>query len=566
MKKLKFYIPVLAIACAGIVFSTTSCVDDNESQSVTQLRGAKADQLKADAELKRAQAEVAKILAEADKAIKEAEAERIKAEIEYKKAETEYQKKYWAEEIKKMEKATEVAIKKAEAELEREKANLVKAQQELAEALAKAAVEDPELKAAVLAYQDAIAKVNAHTAVWSEKTIRLAKENELLAGYKAGKNETLANDIRLKERDTANMNIGLENDKADLKRWQDLLATTDIKDIEKEIAKAKADEKALLFTDIPALENKRLQAEIVYNNASNTWSDFYDNAYNWRTGEVYTIAELNTILADMKANLATAKADKTKAEADFTAATSALVGLHTDFRKAEADKAKTREALDKAIEDRNTVYNNPSSTQAQKDAADAAVTAADTADNAAAVTLADKSNKYYDGQNKVDNAQHAVEDATNAINYLTEDIADMEAVKAIYKDESTPATLKAAYDKARTDYYAAVDAKDVKVREANSLRNYYWTLESAVFNGTYIGDIKEQQIERLEDAIASTTLAISNIERDIKELEATTTYDISTKVAEIAALTEEVAQEKLQMDAAKKEAAVAKAIIDAKIK
>ncbi|MDR1503730.1 MAG: hypothetical protein LBT43_14885 [Prevotella sp.] len=566
MKKLKFYIPVLAIACAGIVFSTTSCVDDNESQSVTQLRGAKADQLKADAELKRVQAEVEKILAEAEKALKEAEAERIKAEIEYRKAETEYQKKYWAEEIKKMEKATEVAIKKAEAELEREKVALVRAQQELAEALAKAAVEDPELKAAVLAYQVAIGEVNIQMDAWSKLDIRVKKENALLAGYKAGKNEALAEDIRLQERYIDEMNGNLKNHKADLKRWEDLLATADIKYIENEIEKAKAAEKVLLFTDIPALETKRLQAKDVYDNASNAWSKFYDDAYNWRTGKVYTIAELNTIIADQKTHLATAKADKTKADTDFAAATSALVGLHTAYRDAEATNNANSDALVAARDARDAVYANPASTQAQKDAADAAVTAAQTTYDAGYVIYSDKMAKYYEGRQKVDDAQRAVENATNSINYLTEDIADLEAVKAIYKDESTPATLKAAYIKAETEYYAAVEAKGIKVSEASSLADYYVALESAVFNGTYIKDIKESQIERLEDAIAQTTLDINNATRYIDELKADNTHAIAEKENQIALLVIQRDAAKLQLDAAKKQADAAKAIIDAKIK
>lgn len=57
-----------------------ACVDDNESQSVTDVRNAKAEQLKAAAELSKAQAEAALIQANAQKAYQEAQAEYFKAQ------------------------------------------------------------------------------------------------------------------------------------------------------------------------------------------------------------------------------------------------------------------------------------------------------------------------------------------------------------------------------------------------------------------------------------------------------------------------------------------------------
>lgn len=56
-----------------------ACVDDNESQSVTDVRTAKAEQLRAMASLYEAQAEAELIYANAEKAYKEAQAEYEKA-------------------------------------------------------------------------------------------------------------------------------------------------------------------------------------------------------------------------------------------------------------------------------------------------------------------------------------------------------------------------------------------------------------------------------------------------------------------------------------------------------
>jgi hypothetical protein len=96
MRKVKIFLTTLAVA--GVLFATTSCVDDSESASVTDLRGAKSAQLKALAALNQAegeaakiQAEAAKIQAEATKVLYEAQAEQAKAYAEYNLAQARYQ-------------------------------------------------------------------------------------------------------------------------------------------------------------------------------------------------------------------------------------------------------------------------------------------------------------------------------------------------------------------------------------------------------------------------------------------------------------------------------------------
>lgn len=80
----KKFIAVYALMAVLALGSTTltSCVDDNESASVTAIRNAKAEQLKALAALSNAQAEAAKIQAEAEAALKNAQAEWEKEQTE----------------------------------------------------------------------------------------------------------------------------------------------------------------------------------------------------------------------------------------------------------------------------------------------------------------------------------------------------------------------------------------------------------------------------------------------------------------------------------------------------
>lgn len=72
----KKFIAVSVLICALALGSTTltSCVDDNESASVTAIRDAKAAQLNALANYQQAQADAEKIISEAKAAIKNAEA------------------------------------------------------------------------------------------------------------------------------------------------------------------------------------------------------------------------------------------------------------------------------------------------------------------------------------------------------------------------------------------------------------------------------------------------------------------------------------------------------------
>ena len=61
------------------VLSLGACVDDNETQSVTDVRNAKAEQLQARADMNNAEAEAQKIQADAEAALMTAKAEAQKA-------------------------------------------------------------------------------------------------------------------------------------------------------------------------------------------------------------------------------------------------------------------------------------------------------------------------------------------------------------------------------------------------------------------------------------------------------------------------------------------------------
>ncbi|HBX21616.1 MAG TPA: DUF4082 domain-containing protein, partial [Porphyromonadaceae bacterium] len=73
--KRKFFLGALLLG----VFIFSSCVDNEESLSVEQLRNSKSELLKSQAALNAADAEATKILAAAEAALKNAQAEAEKA-------------------------------------------------------------------------------------------------------------------------------------------------------------------------------------------------------------------------------------------------------------------------------------------------------------------------------------------------------------------------------------------------------------------------------------------------------------------------------------------------------
>ena len=142
----------MGAACLALLIG--SCVKDDESQSVTNIRDAKTEQLKSVAALNNATAEATKTLAEADAALKLAQAEAAKAEAaltaaQAKAAEVEAQLK-------------EVELEAARAELEALKAQyeaeIAKWEAKKAEYLAK--MEEAAVKAqqALIKAQEALAK------------------------------------------------------------------------------------------------------------------------------------------------------------------------------------------------------------------------------------------------------------------------------------------------------------------------------------------------------------------------------------------------------------------------
>lgn len=316
MKKLKIYLSMLAIA--GLFF--TSCVDDKESASVSNLREAHAEQLKAEADYMKAKAAFETILANAN-------AEKIKADVAAQNAAT----KMVEAQIKALE--IENAIKEAakqaeqdaliakyEADLAKEKAEIQKQKNELEKALndlklinAKAEAElkeaeiEADIKIAELKYKLLQAQANADAQLRGV----IAQYTSLL--YDINSNQVLINraqielaDLKVelerakltgeynKELFIHNKNVAITANNVKLALQQEQLDYWKSLKVEDAETKVKAEEK--LYADIVSKLNKAKTDRDALVDALTDAEDAYDTfidstkyytRYYWSGSDIY---------------------------------------------------------------------------------------------------------------------------------------------------------------------------------------------------------------------------------------------------------------------------------------
>lgn len=229
----KKFIAVYALMAVLALGSTTltSCVDDNESASVTAIRNAKAEQLKALAALSNAQAEAAKIQAEAEAALKNAQAE-------WKKEQTEEAKQKFAIKI-------EVIKAQAERDIAKAKKQALKYEKQIWDNA------DAKIQAMVSDYQTALNKVISTKEELIEAKIDYAHFEV---------DSTLA-EAKYKEF-VIDQNRTIAQNEADIKRLQALAeGGADKTALAEQMEVLAGQAYKMLHTDLPAVEAKQAEAE-----------------------------------------------------------------------------------------------------------------------------------------------------------------------------------------------------------------------------------------------------------------------------------------------------------------
>lgn len=257
-----------------------SCVDNNESPSVTNIREAKAEQLKALAAVENANAQAALITANAEAKAKEAQAALAEAQAAYQQALADYQAAQTEEakaraeeamaraEVEKQRAANELQTLAGQLEIDllNQKKDLLIAQKEYEEAL-KNSEED---KAAEL--QELLNQYNNYSMTLLSAREMLATDKINLAQLKAG----LIDAAEANQKTIAQNNKEIANKKEQIPGWQAYIDTYKKYSNTSE-AKAAYEEADRALIDLGkannAANNAYAKADDAYRNAQNTMNN-----------------------------------------------------------------------------------------------------------------------------------------------------------------------------------------------------------------------------------------------------------------------------------------------------
>lgn len=484
MKKKLMMVAVLLGA-----LSLGACVDDNESASVTDIRGAKAEQLRSLATLNEAKAEAELIRANAEAALQQAQAayEQAKADsmnIYNDKAEQEY------------------AMELAEAQLEHQK-ELLRLQQELAEAQENALANDyanelntllelqgklidaryqyalreaglgqsdANVAAQIVEYRENIAAAEAKLAVLNSDEYKALDDSELRAEiatkeqeYEQAKLE-FANDPTCSA--LVNAGTSVKTTAETLIEQQDLVRTLN------------AISYVIGFTESVNGDYYRYYTSVAYNLSSPEF--VYVSAYY----KGLRINETNKLYADR-------------------------------YYAGQVETAAEALGTDEDTQDDNTAYGQLAKAEAALATANADMTKAQ---NMPAGTDAEKAAK----KQAIENAQNAIDQANMDIAIAKDNLAgcqnDYDNAIAAQKefDDAYKAFSVDAYNKAVTDFEAAVeantDACEAYIEAKQSVSDLDSELEALKFMANNSKVDWEQEVANLNEEIAMWNTQISNLE------------------------------------------------------
>jgi hypothetical protein len=230
MRKIKIFLTMLAVA--GVLFATSSCVDDSESASVTKLRAdrsalltAQANLAQAEITLRNAQAEALQIQAAAEALRAQSEKDLRDAQIAQTNAQTAEESARAAENLKRLVSDVERQIAENEAELKRLEIQLqvdlaaLNAQAKIATATANEVVR-VQLGGLLTEYNLVLVAINNTKTNLARNAISLAREELELNGYKADSANFVDRYIRQQKIQLANNESNIAANKEAILQWQ----------------------------------------------------------------------------------------------------------------------------------------------------------------------------------------------------------------------------------------------------------------------------------------------------------------------------------------------------------
>lgn len=257
----KNFIYLQGIIALGLLISNTSCVDDNESDSVRSVREAYANQLKAQAELLKTQAETDKVRQEAEVALIKAQTEQAKAqtklneanvalinaqtEIEKKKAE--YEQQIAEEELKRLKVQAQLEMEESKYKLEQLKITSEIQMLNLQAELDKAKNQKDEiLTQAISEYKVLIYEINTLKASIAANELQVIYEQAVMEDLKAINKAETEFAVKYYTELIVTTEAQITQAKQDVKNWEAILKTAGGDNLKKKIDEATLAYKALL--------------------------------------------------------------------------------------------------------------------------------------------------------------------------------------------------------------------------------------------------------------------------------------------------------------------------------
>ena len=492
----------------------TSCVDNEESPSVTQLRGAKAEQLKAAAALAQAQAAAETTLANAEAALKAAQAEYQNALAEAKKAETANQEEMtkqaqerFALEIAQLEAQTEMYLLQYQASIQNYKNQLEDAEynrfNQLYSRYLNELDELIDMQRQLVNDKNQLARLEANVIsqeAWNQYYIKNQERN--IAAYEA-------QIALLKDPAYAALDENEVYAKYQVADREANLAITAFNANDPSIeALVKAGsaykEKTEAMFDYAELINKVNNIKYVINLSSSTHGSFYyytganynNTNGNWVSGQIYTcevsISEVNKLNAT---------------------------------KYYESNVNSNAEQLGKAddTKDKNTAYGRLAAANADLTAAKALPETTDAEKATKKQAISDAEYAIAQATDNLASYQRLYNQAVEAQTEFTEALAAID-VNAINKAYNEWEDAKKAQDEAYEAWEEAREGVQEKQNAADALRNLYYnasidvekqikSLEASILNCK--ANIEEYKVNSAEQTLANAKEDIANLEAKI---------------------------------------------------
>lgn len=430
MNKSKIF--TVALACT---LALSACVDDKESATVTELRGAKAKFLDAQTARELALASYQDMLTEMEKAVKEAELADKKVALEQ----------------------AQIELEKSKLLLEESQMSHEKEMERLKQELANQKLQNPALITAQRQYREAYGEINTLTSTLASNKLSLAQAEILLEEQIAAKEATLPATIRYSESQMRADSVTIDEQTERLEMWNSLLADAKVS---QELISAKETEWAQARNARDKYYPTLLAAQKAETEAVDAYNDFMN-----KIGGT-TLEELDLLIKQQEDIVKEQNDSITKRTERLNAAKLNILPLDKKVKDAEA-AIKTKEDAVKTAKDALK-----DAEKAATDAANAVANAQKKLDDAKAAGKTGNDLKPFEDALKLAQADQVVADAEK----VKKEKAVTDAQEAVTKAQEAAAKAQTAYNDNITDITSLENllqqAKDSIVNANNLIADY----------------------------------------------------------------------------------------------